>query len=419
MMKMLMVAKREYLERVRKKSFLIGTILGPILMGSMIVLPGLIFELSPETQEKIAVVDRTGSLFADFERSLGDTLKDGSPLFLLRNVPIEGRDIDEVKRELGFEVESDVLDGYLIVPEDVLDKGEAAFYGKRAGNVKAYEKLERALSHAVIGRRLAGEGMDYEAVKHLIRGVKVEALRLKKGEEKKSEFMLVYMTSFIFIMMLYMTILLWGVAVQRSIIEEKTNRIIEVLLSSLRPKDLMMGKILGVGSVGLTQYAIWAVFAGLLWLYAMSMGSMGQYIHFSPLTLFFFVVFYVLGFLFYSTLFAMIGSVCNTDQEAQQLQTPVMLFLVFTLVTPMAILQNPDGAFATIVSMIPFFAPITMFLRINILMPPVWQIALSIAFLIVGIYIAGVISAKIFRIGVLMYGKRPDIREIMKWMRRA
>jgi ABC-2 type transport system permease protein len=418
-MKLLKVAKREYLERVRKKSFIIGTILGPILMGSVIVVPGLLFELTPETQEKIAVLDVTRYLFDDFRKALSDTLKDGSPLFVLRNEPIADGDIEEAKRELGYEVESDALDGYLVIPENIVTEGKAAYYGKRAGNVKAYERLEQALSRAVIGRRLAGEGMDYESIRHLIKGVEINALRLEKGQEKKSEFMLVYMTSFIFIMMLYMTILLWGVAVQRSIIEEKNNRVIEVLLSSLRPKDLMMGKILGVGSVGLTQYAIWAVFAGLLWLYAMSMGAMGQYIHFSPLTLMFFIIFYVLGFLFYSTLFAMIGSVCNTDQEAQQLQMPVMLFLVFTLVTPMAILQNPDGAFATIVSLIPFFAPITMFLRINILTPPVWQIALSIVFLIAGIYIAGIVSAKIFRIGVLMYGKRPDIREIVKWMRQA
>jgi len=416
---MLKVAKREYLDRVKKKSFLIGTILGPLLMATMIVLPGLLFELSPETQEKIAVVDRTGGLFDDFERALGDTLKDGSPMFLLRRVKVVGSGFDETKKQLGYEVESDVLDGYLVIPEEVSEEGKATFYGKRAGNLKAYERIERALSHAVIGRRLEAEGMDYDSISHMIRGVKVEALRLKKGEEKKGEFMLVYLTSFIFIMMLYMTILLWGVAVMRSIIEDKNSRVIEVLLSSLRAKDLMMGKILGVGSVGLTQYAIWAGFAGLLWVYAMSVGGMGQYVHFTPVTLLFFVIFYVLGFLFYSTLFAMIGSVCNTDQEAQQLQTPVVLCLVFTLVTPMAVLQNPDGMFATIVSMIPFFAPITMFLRINLLMPPVWQIALSIALLIAGIYVAGLVTAKIFRIGILMYGKRPDVREIIKWMKRA
>ena len=418
-MKMLKVAKREYLERVKKKSFIIGTILGPLLMATMIVLPGLLFELSPETQEKVAVVDRTGGLFDDFERALGDTLKDGSRMFLLRRVEVGAAGFEETKKQLGYEVESDVIDGYLVIPEEVSEEGRATFYGKRAGNLKAYERIERALSHTVIGKRLEAEGMDYDSISHMIKGVEVEALRLKKGEEKKGEFMLVYLTSFIFIMMLYMTILLWGVAVMRSIIEDKNSRVIEVLLSSLTSKDLMMGKILGVGGVGLTQYAIWAGFAGILWTYAMSMGGMGQYIHFTPMTLVFFVIFYVLGFLFYATLFAMIGSVCNTDQEAQQLQTPVVLCLVFTLITPMAVLQSPDGMFATIVSMIPFFAPITMFLRINLLMPPAWQIALSIALLIAGIYVAGLIVAKVFRVGILMYGKRPDIREIVKWMRRA
>lgn len=418
-MKLLKVAKREYLERVKKKSFVIGTILGPIMMATVVILPGLLFELSPETETHFAVVDSTGVLFEDFGKALSDTLKDGSPMFILRRTLVGSGGFEETKRQLRYEVESDIIDGYLIIPEDVSDKGKATFYAKRAGNVKAYERIERALSHAVIGKRLETQGMDYDSISNMIRGVEVEALRLKKGEEKKGEFMLVYFTSFVFIMMLYMTILLWGVAVMRSIIEDKNGRVIEVLLSSLRSKDLMMGKILGVGSVGLTQYAIWAVFAGLLWLYAMSMGGMGQYIHFTPMTLVFFVIFYVLGFLFYATLFAMIGSVCNTDQEAQQLQMPVVLCLVFTLVTPMAVLQNPDGMFATVVSLIPFFAPITMFLRINILTPPLWQIALSIALLIAGIYIAGIIVAKIFRIGILMYGKRPDVREIIKWMKRA
>ena len=419
MMKLLKVAKREYLERVKKKSFLIGTILGPVTMAALVVAPGLLFELTPETQEKIAVIDHTGYLFDNFERALGDTLESGAPMFVLREVTSGGSDIEEIKSTLGIEVESDALDGYIEIPENVVDEGKATFFGKRAGNVKAYDRIESALSRAVIGKRLSDEGMDYESIRHMIQGVDLEALRLEKGEEKKGEFMLVYLTSFIFIMMLYMTLLLWGVAVMRSIIEDKNNRVIEVLLSSLKSKELMMGKIFGVGGAGLTQYAIWAGFSAVLYIYAMGMGGMAQYIHFSPTTLIYFVVFYILGFLFYSTLFSIVGSICNTDQEAQQLQMPIVLPLVFCLVTAMAVFQNPDGTFATVMSMIPFFAPIVMFLRINILMPPVWQIALSIAFLIVGIYVMGILSAKIFRVGVLMYGKRPDLREVIKWLKQA
>jgi ABC-2 type transport system permease protein len=230
---------------------------------------------------------------------------------------------------------------------------------------------------------------------------------------------MLYFSSFVFIMILYMTILLWGIAVQRSIIEEKNNRVVEVLLSSLRATDLMGGKILGVGSVGLTQYAIWAVFAVVLSTYGMSMGAFSNLSAFSPTTLIFFVVYYLLGFLFYATLFASIGSVCNSDQEAQQMQTPVVMCLIFTILIPMAILQNPDGVFATVVSLIPFFAPIVMFMRINILTPPAWQIALSIAILMVSILISGRLAAKIFRVGILMYGKRPSLPEMIKWLRRA
>ncbi len=418
-MKLFKVVKREYLERVKKKSFLIGTILGPVMMAALVVAPGLLFELTPETQERIAVIDRTGFLFDNFETALSDTLASGEPMFMLREVMTDSLNFEEAKRTLGIEVESDALNGYIVIPDSIVQKGEAAFYGKRAGNVKAYERMERALSRAVIGKRLSDEGMDYESIRHMIKGVSLEALRLEKGEEKKGEFMLVYLTSFIFIMMLYMTLLLWGVAVMRSIIEDKNNRVIEVLLSSLTSKELMMGKVFGVGGAGLTQYAIWAGFSIVLYLYAMGMGGMAQYIHFSPVTLIYFVVFYILGFLFYSTLFSIVGSICNTDQEAQQLQMPIVLPLIFCLLTAMAVFQNPDGNFATVTSMIPFFAPIVMFLRINILMPPTWQIALSIGILIAGIYVMGILSAKIFRVGVLMYGKRPDLREVVKWLKQA
>jgi ABC-2 type transport system permease protein len=249
--------------------------------------------------------------------------------------------------------------------------------------------------------------------------VNVETVQVGKGGEKANEFERMYITSIIFIMLLYMTILLWGIAVQRSIIEEKNNRVVEVLLSSLKPFDLMAGKILGVGAVGLTQYAIWGVFGVGLTSYALTTGQFSQYVSFGWVTVAFFALFYVLGFLFYSTLFAGIGAVCNTDQEAQQLQTPVVMCLAFTIVIPMAVMQNPDGTFATVCSMIPFFAPILMFMRINILMPPAWQIVLSVAILVASIYFAGVLAAKIFRIGILMYGKRPDVREILKWVRRA
>jgi ABC-2 type transport system permease protein len=418
-MKLLTVAKREYLDRVRKRSFLIGTILGPLLMGATILVPGLLFEHTPETRMNVAVVDLTHSLYGTFAAALDDTLSDGSRMFILRNVEATKGDLEGAKRELNAEIQVGTLEGYVVIPADILEKGKATYYGKKVSNVRTIERIDNALNETVVARRLELEGLDYGKVSELIRGVKVETVQVLKGGERASRFELSFVTTFVFIYMLYMTILLWGIAVQRSIIEEKNNRVIEVLLSSLKSFDIMAGKIIGVGAVGLTQYAIWAVVGVGLVFYALSAGQFSQYVSFSAMTLVFFMLFYVLGFLFYSTLFAGIGAVCNTDQEAQQLQTPVVICLAFTIIIPLAVMQSPEGTFSTVLSMVPFFAPILMFMRINILMPPVWQIALSIAILIGSIYVAGVLAAKIFRVGILMYGKRPDIREIAKWMRRA
>lgn len=419
-MKLLKVAKREYLDRVRKKSFLIGTILGPLLMGGWILVPGLLMEHAPEGRATVAVVDLTQSLYDGFETALDDTLADGSKMFVLRKVVATEDRLDAVKKDLSAEVAAGVIEGYIVFPPDLVDKGSATYFGKKVSNIRTLERIENGLNETVVARRLAAQGLEYAKVTEMLKRVKIETVQvLKEGGEKASGFEQAYLTSFVFIMILYMTILLWGIAVQRSIIEEKNNRVVEVLLSSLKPFDLMAGKIIGVGAVGLTQYALWGIFALAISSYALSSGQFAQYLTFEPATLAFFILFFVLGFLFYSTLFAGIGAICNTDQEAQQLQTPIVMCLAFTFLIPLAIMQNPDGTFAVVCSMIPFFAPILMFMRINILMPPAWQIALSVAILLASIYIAGVLSAKIFRVGILMYGKRPDLREVFKWLRRA
>ena len=359
MKKMLLVVKREYLDRVKKKSFLIGTILGPVLMGLMIFAPAMIFKLSPETQATVTVIDMTGEVYEQMETSLVDTLDNGTLKFSLREYDTEGIGLDETKKILNLEVEEDAIDGYVIIPADILESGKATFYGKRVGDIKQLERLESALSNVIIGMRLSSEGLEYSKVKGLVKRVDLETMQVTdKGAERRGGFDFVFMSSFLFIMMLYMTILMWGVAVQRSIIEEKNNRVIEVLLSSLRPEDLLFGKIFGVGAVGLTQYAIWGLFGTLMTAYGLTMGGPVAELagNFSIATLGFFILYYVLGFLFYATMFAGIGSVCNTDQEAQQMQTPVVLCLVFTILLPMLVIQRPDSAFATVISLIPFLS---------------------------------------------------------------
>jgi ABC-2 type transport system permease protein len=214
----------------------------------------------------------------------------------------------------------------------------------------------------------------------------------------------------------------------RGILEEKSNRIMEVLLASLTPDELMTGKILGIGLVGLTQLAIYAVTVVPLRLYLSSVarsGSAGDSDFdmssmldiFSPERLVYFVVFFLLGYLMYTALFAVIGAVCNSEQEAQNLQAPVTWILMIPMIFTFFFVNNPDSKVAVITSMIPIFTPMVMFMRISLLKPPLWQIALSILLMIVTIYLLFRGVAKIFRIGILMYGKRPTIPEIIRWAR--
>ncbi len=421
MKKLYKVARREYTQRVKKKSFLIGTLLGPVLMAVFILAPMFLLRHTGEEQTGMAVIDMTGKIYSEFSEALTDTLDNGSRMFSLEKLEVSGRqEFESMKSSLNERVSNGTLDGYLYIPGDVVEEGGATFYGKKVGNIKTLSRIESELNNIIISKRLRDEGMDYSRVKGLFERTDLKTVQVQRGEEKESSFDIIYMTTFIFIMLLYVTILMWGVAVERSIIEEKNNRVIEVLLSSLRPFDLLGGKILGVGAVGLTQYLIWGAAAFLLSLYGVSMGGpMADMGAVSISTIIFFVVFYLLGFLFYATIFAAIGSICNSDQEAQQIQTPVVMCLVFTIIIPIVVIQSPDGAFATVISLIPLFTPTVMFMRINVLMPPAWQIALSIVLMLAATYIMGQISARIFRTGILMYGKRPDAREILKWLRRS
>ena len=222
-------------------------------------------------------------------------------------------------------------------------------------------------------------------------------------------------------MLLYFSLLFYGIAMMRGILEEKSSRVMEVLLGSLSPQQLMTGKILGIGAVGLTQVGIYAVTAGLLRLYMMASAVELRYAaaldvaSFSKMA--YFIVFFVLGYFLYTSLFAAVGSVCNSEQEAQNLQAPLTIFLVIPLVANLFLMENADSTAAIIFSLIPFFSPMVMFMRIMFLTPPFWQIALSILLLLATIYIFFKGVAKVFRIGILMYGKRPTVPEILRWAR--
>ncbi|MBI4721030.1 MAG: ABC transporter permease [Chitinivibrionia bacterium] len=416
-MKAFHIIRREYMENVRKKSFLISTILVPIMLLVITFIPIVITLFMPGSQVTIAVLDRAGGLAAGFSAALNDTLKDGRPEFVIRDFADLPAGFDEAHEALISKLEADEVGVVIDIPADVLEAGKVFYYTRDVGSVTVLEKFERRLNSIVLKKRLEHAGVDYAAVKDLIKRIDLEVHRVSKtGTVAKKELLSEWGIVFVFIMVLYMTLLTWGMSIQRSLIEEKGSRVIEVLLSSLEPKDLFIGKIVGLGAVGLTQIAVWSLTGLALGFYAfIAAARYFEYFDIAPVVLVYFIVFYILGFLFYSAIFALVGGICSTEQEAQQLQGIVTMPLIVPILIIMLIVQSPNSPLSVVLSMIPFFSPMLMLARTVILMPDAWQIALSIAILLASIYGVIYFSSRVFRVGILMYGKRPGIREIIKW----
>jgi ABC-2 type transport system permease protein len=415
------IAKREYLENVRKKSFLISTILAPVLMVAFTAIPvGLAF-FESGSQVSVAVLDRSGVIGDDFVAALDDTLEDGRRKFLIQDVVTSSRDFDSAYDELLAKVNGDQLDILIEVPEDVFTGGKVFYITKDERSITIMEEFEIKLGESVMRQRLAREGLDYDHVTKLTEGISLEVLKsTKSGSMEERSFLGEWGLVFVFVMILYMALLTWGISIQRSIIEEKGSRIIEVLLSSLNPMDIFIGKIVGLGLVGLTQLIIWVAVGVSIGFYTFfAAADIFAYMNVPLSVLVYFVVYFVLGFLLYASVFTVVGAICTTEQDAQQLQGLVTLPMIIPIVVLMLIIQTPNSPLAVVLSLIPFFTPMLMLGRIVVLQPPAWQVALSFVLMVVSIYLAIYFSSRVFRIGILMYGKRPGLKEIIRWYRAA
>jgi len=424
MHKLRMVIRREYLDRIRKKSFWLGTLLFPLLMLGLIFFQFLLADVEAGKLRSIALVDSTGKLLDAFQAKLSEEkLKDGKPAFRVEPVPVTG-DLEATRKSLESRVDSGDLFGIITIGKDLDAAGNFRLYARSVGNLAVQRTLQRALRDAVIGLRLerSNLSLEQEQLEKILSPIELESFQVAAGGQvKKKGFDEAYFGTFTFVMILYMALLLYGVAVMRGILEEKSNRIMEVLLGSLSPDQLMTGKILGIGLVGLTQMAIYAATAGFVRLYMAASPLAGDWAGaldaVSPLKMLYFLIYFLLGYFLYTSLFAAVGAVCNSEQEAQNLQTPVVMCLVIPMVATFFFVANPDSTAAVVVSLIPLFTPMVMFMRICVLTPPFWQIALSIVLLLATNYVFFKAVGRIFRIGVLMYGKRPTVPEILRWAR--
>ncbi|KAA3615572.1 MAG: ABC transporter permease [Calditrichaeota bacterium] len=418
MNKIIAIVKREFKESVLKKSFIIMTLLTPIIMVGFTVVPTMLATMEVEEPTVLSIYDETDFIANNLSQSLVDTLTGGTPRFIL-NILNKNNDRLETIEQQKQLISDGSIDGFLLIPENVINDGEMIYYSKNVANFDLNRRIRKSVSTTTVDYRLLNSGLDNELINELTKRVEMKTIKItKEGTESERGFETEFFSTFIFVFILYITLIMYGFVLMRSIIEEKTTRIIEVLLSSANPFQIMAGKMIGQGSVGLTQYLIWALFGtALIFLGPSMMPVSADMFSFSPSILFYFVLFYLLGYFLYAALYTGVGAITNTDQEAQQMATPITLMLVVPLILLTFMVKNPDNSVIEIMSYVPFFSPMIMFARINLAEPSLLEIWSSVGILVLSIILMIWLSAKIFRIGILMYGKRPTLPEIIRWIK--
>ena len=416
------VVRQEYLMKVRTKAFLFGTFVVPVLFAAMGVLPAYFMNKNVEQPGTYAVVDQTGFLFGPLGRALDDSSKAGERLFNLVPEPANGRSPEDLKRDLGTRVAAGELAGFFLVPGDAVEGGEVAFGATSVSDFQRNESIHTSLNEAVREVRISRTKLDPVEVKAVLKPIPLSTFKVgEKGDVKKDSgttFMLAYAVG----LALYVILAIYGGMMLRAALEEKTSRSAEVMVATIRASTLMAGKIIGIGLVGLTQVSIWAFLIILFSSNSAAFMPAGSQeilaeIGITPVMGIFFAVYFLLGFLFYAALFGAVGAMVSSETEAQQAQWPLMIPLFVSFIFMTMALRDPNGLLVRIFSLIPLFSPIVMMVRICIVTPPWWEIGLSVVLLLASIWGAMWIAGRIFRVGLLMYGKRPTLPELVKWIR--
>ncbi len=418
--KILTVIRREYLERVSKRSFIIVTILTPVLIAALILAPALITLFNAPSAKRIAVMDESGLI---------------SPM-LRSNDQVSFIETEESFEEL--QQHSDI-DGILVINSNVLvSPDDMALYTREASSVVVEQEIADQVKEIIENIRLKSYNIDnlQQILLEVNADVRLGTYRLDRGGEATSPSTLSYAIGIAMTFILYMLLMMYGQLVMNSIIEEKANRVLEIVVSSIKPSQLMLGKIVGIGLVAVTQVAIWALLLAVLLgcgmmpllisanvmegltanlglLHGLSMLSDAGYV----LGMFgYLMLFLIGGFMFYAAIYAAFGSAVDNAQDAGQLQTIAIFPMILGLVFGMAVVTDPNSTFALIMSIIPFTSPMVMISRIPFGIPA-WQIVLSLAVLYASFFLAVWLSAKIYRVGIFMYGKKPSIKELTKWIK--
>lgn len=413
MNKIFAVARWEFIEKIRTKAFIIGLFMTPLIMSVFFVLPGLLSKSEQEKSKKIGVIDETGRLTRKINDRLQEKYKlpSGNPTYSLIEITGENHDREHLKIIGNTQLISGELEGYFFIPKEVMDSGKVEYRAENVGNVRDQERFSKTLESIIIESRLTQAGYDANLINKLITDVDIKTIKVtKNGEEKESGFLETFFTGYIFIMLLMFLVMSSGQMLIRSVVEEKSNRIIEVLVSSCSSKELMAGKIVGLTLLGFATIGFWvAILVGV------NFATQTPFVTID--NLFFLLVYFILGYFMYVGIFITAGATVTTEQEAQQMTGYVTILLVLPIALAVPVMMNPGSVLVKVLSQIPLLTPTMMALRFSVQVPEPWEIILSFGTLSATIVGLTWVAAKVFRIGILITGKRPNFKEIITWIR--
>ena len=431
MNKLWVIIKREYAQVVKKKSFVVGIVLLPVFMIVLTVVPSLLARKKPATSQQLAIVDLDGRKMG--EKFAGKLerykLDDSSLTYIVTDIyeidPNDTTEYKAVRSRLDSALQSNKIKNYVVLFDDIVENDSCIVVAK-SFSFRTADRFNWAITRVLTEERLLESNINMEVDSVLNLTHRTVFTQMAPGEKQRN-FEVMYLGGLFFVLIIFGTVIGYGQILMRAVIEEKNSRIIEVMVSSVSPFQLMAGKIIGLGLASLTQVGIWVVIGLGIYQFRgnLSISADISDVLFNPILIFFFVVYLVLGYLLYSTIFALIGSIVNSEKESQGFIFPITMTVMLPIILSMYIIQEPNSLIATVLSLIPFMTPTMMVIRLNIMSPTNFTFADPIVLQsVIGVIltvltILGVIwfTGRIFRVGILMYGKRPTLPEIIRWIK--
>jgi ABC-2 type transport system permease protein len=408
-----LIARREYTEQIRSRAFRLSTIGLPALLGAVMAI-SYFSSLGLGANEHMAIAAGDSALANDIRTRLLSGKNSKAVIDVV--APATPQD----RATLIEQVRTKAIDGLLTIDTPAGEAPTATYISRSSGNFMTSARIKDAMNDGLVSEHLTSSGMKQSDANALLKGTSIETFQVKSdGRLLKSNAEVSFWKGYVMALLLTMTTMIYGLNVARSIIQEKTSRVFEVMLATVKPSDMLAGKLIGAGAVGLTQIGIWLVAGAAIFVSPIATAALsGDFaVHFTWVECVLFPVYFLLGFLLFSSLFAGLAATCETEQELQMYMplAAAPTWLSFSMI--LLIINDSNSFWSVAVSFFPPCAPIIMFLRMASQQPPAWQFAVSIGLMILSVWGTLWFSSRLYRVGILMYGKRATLPELLRWLR--